>query len=214
MAYTISPLYPILDAGLLPLENRIAFIKILAGQLLDSGVNLLQYRNKTGSDREILEDATLLRTSLPGGHCVLILNDRPDLAVLAGFDGVHVGQQDLSPVAARTIVGEGRIVGVSTHNGSQLRIAAETPVDYIAIGPIFATASKQSPDPVVGLEGIRLARTLTSRPLVAIGGITVDNCRQVKDAGADSVAVISDLFRSPSGDSVAKVAKDFLARFR
>ncbi|HVJ09830.1 MAG TPA: thiamine phosphate synthase [Acidisarcina sp.] len=214
MAYTISPLYPILDASLLPLEDRSGFVTRLAGELLDAGVSLLQYRNKTGSDREVLEDVAMLRHLLPAGRCVLILNDRPDLAVLGGFDGVHVGQQDLSPDAARGIVGKGRVVGVSTHNAEQLRMAAEAPVDYIAIGPIFPTASKQNPDPVVGLEGIRLARSLTSRPLVAIGGITLENCSQVKEAGADSIAVISSLFQSPSGESPAKVARDFLARFR
>ncbi len=214
MAYAIASFYPVLDASLLPRDNRIIFIKRLVGELLDSGVTHLQYRNKIGSDRKVLEDAALLRASLPVGQCVLILNDRPDLAMLSGFDGVHVGQEDLSPAAARAIVGEGRIVGVSTHNGSQLRIAAEAPVDYIAIGPIFPTFSKQTLDPVLGMEGIRLARTLTSRPLVAIGGITRENCKQVKDAGADSVAVISSLFQSPSGESPAKVARDFLARLR
>lgn len=214
MLRAFPPLYPILDATLLPLENRAAFLERLAGELLEAGVTLLQYRNKTGSDREILRDAALLRSSMPGGRCLLILNDRPDLAVLAGFDGVHVGQYDLSPAAARIVVGEDRIVGVSTHNESQLRAAAEAPVDYLAVGPIFPTASKSNPDPVVGLEGLRRARALTSGPVVAIGGITLENCTQVKNAGADAVAVISNLFQSSSGDSPAKVARDFLARFR
>jgi thiamine-phosphate pyrophosphorylase len=214
MAYLLPPLYPILDASVLPLENRFAFLDALCGELLQAGVSLLQYRNKTGSDRELLDDAACLRGAMPTGRCLLVLNDRPDLAVIAGFDGVHVGQQDLSPAAARAVVGPHRIVGVSTHNALQLRVASQAPVDYVAIGPVFATASKLNPDPVVGLDGIRMARALTSLPLVAIGGITPGNCRQVRDAGADSVAVISSLFQSTSGDSPAVVAKDFLAHFR
>jgi thiamine-phosphate pyrophosphorylase len=214
MAYVLPPLYPILDVGILPLENRFAFLETLCGGLLEAGVRLLQYRNKTGSDRAILDDAVCLRRAMPTGRCLLVLNDRPDLAVIAGFDGVHVGQHDLSPAAARAVVGPQRMVGVSTHNALQLRAASQAPVDYIAFGPVFATTSKLDPDPVVGLDGIRMARTLTSLPLVAIGGITPGNCRQVQDAGADSVAAISSLFQSTSGDSAANVAKDFLAHFR
>lgn len=209
-----SALYPILDSALVPREDRSRFLTRIGGELMDAGVTLLQYRNKTGCDREILEDAGDLRAAMPGGRCLLILNDRADLAVLAGFDGVHVGQDDLSPQGARAVVGEGRIVGVSTHNERQLKAAELSPVDYIAVGPVFATASKANPDPVVGLEGVRMARRLTSRPMVAIGGITVENCFEVMQAGATSVAVISSLFQSPSGEQAAKVARDFLSRFR
>jgi thiamine-phosphate pyrophosphorylase len=209
-----SPLYPILDSGLIPSESRAAFLQRLGGELLDAGVTLLQYRNKRGCDREILEDARLLRAVMPAGQCTLILNDRADLCVLAGFDGVHVGQDDISPESARRIVGERKLVGISTHNEEQLRSAAQMPVDYIAIGPIFATGSKADADPVVGLEGVRLARSLTKNRLVAIGGITLENCREVKDAGADSVALISGVFQSSSGEPPAKVVRDFLARFR
>jgi thiamine-phosphate pyrophosphorylase len=209
-----SALYPILDSSLVPPEGRSVFLQRLGGELMDAGVTLLQYRNKTGSDRKILEDAAALRGAMPGGRCLLILNDRADLAVLAGFDGVHVGQDDLSPAGARAVVGEGRIVGVSTHNETQLKAAEASPVDYIAVGPIFATTSKANPDPVIGLEGVRMARELISRPLVAIGGITVENCFDVMQAGANSVAVISTLFQSPSGETPAKVARDFLARLR
>ena len=133
-------------------------------------------------------------------------------ALEAGFDGVHVGQQDMSPGEARKIVGSGRIVGVSTHNEIQVRDAEKEPVDYIAVGPIYATASKQNPDPVVGLEGIRMARTLTSKSLVAIGGITMTTALEVRSAGADSIAVISAIFAG-SGRP-AKLAKDFLDIFR
>ncbi len=139
----------------------------------------------------------------------LIMNDRADLCLAAGFDGVHVGQDDLSPEGARRVVGNGRIVGVSTHNLEQLKVADAGPADYIAFGPIFATSAKQNPDPVVGLEGLRAARAATRKPLVAIGGITRANVSSVIDAGADSVAVISDLVNSPR-----QAAEEFLLSIR
>ncbi len=135
----------------------------------------------------------------------LIMNDRADLCLAAGFDGVHVGHDDLSPESARRVVGPERIVGVSTHNLEQLKQADGSPVDDIAYGPIFATSAKQNPDPVVGLEGLRAARAATRKPLVAIGGITRANVCSVIDAGADCVAVISDLLDSPR-----QAAEEFL----
>ena len=125
------------------------------------------------------------------------MNDRADLCLAAEFDGVHVGQDDLSPASVRAIIGPERWLGVSTHNPEQLREADLTSADYLAIGPVFATSSKDKPDPVVGLEGVRRARQLTRKPLVAIGGITRANAASVIEAGADSVAVISDLLRDP-----------------
>jgi thiamine-phosphate pyrophosphorylase len=127
----------------------------------------------------------------------LIMNDRADLALAAGFDGVHVGQDDLSVEAVRAVVGPKMIVGVSTHNPEQVAQADNLDVSYIAVGPVFATSSKANPDPVIGIEGVRRARELTSKPLVAIGGITRANAASVREAGADSVAVISDLLSSP-----------------
>ena len=127
----------------------------------------------------------------------LILNDRADLCLAADFDGVHVGQDDLSPEAVRRIIGPNRWLGVSTHNPEQLRQADLTSADYLAIGPVFQTSSKENPDPAVGLEGVRRARALTRKPLVAIGGITRANAASVIAAGADSVAVISDLLGDP-----------------
>ena len=174
----------------------------------------MQYRNKSGNDREIIDDAKVLREAMPYGKCLLILNDRADLCMLAGLDGVHVGQDDISAASARRIVGEDKIVGISTHNEKQLQAATLMPVDYIAIGPVFSTGSKANADPVVGLDGVRLARASTQNRMVAIGGITLENCRQVREAGADSVALISGVFQSPSGEQPAKVARDFLARFR
>jgi len=167
-------------------------------------VTLLQYRNKVGSSREMLQDAREIRSAL-GRSMTLIMNDRADLCIAADFDGVHVGQDDLSPQGARTVIGDGKILGVSTHDLEQLMQADAGPADYIAYGPVFATSSKQNPDPVVGLAGICAARAATRKPLVAIGGITRANARSVIDAGADSVAVISDLLSSPT-----KVAEEFL----
>jgi thiamine-phosphate pyrophosphorylase len=140
------------------------------------------------------------------------MNDRADLAVLANFDGVHVGQDDLSFEDARRVVGPQKIVGVSTHTDEHVRAAEQTSADYIAIGPVFATTTKADTEPVVGLEGVRRARTLTTKPLVAIGGITRANARSAIEAGADSVAVISGLLAE--GESVEQVARDFLELLR
>ena len=192
-------LYAILDASYFS-DSQILFST--AEELLAGGVTLLQYRNKSGNAREMLEQARELKRRLDGAK--LIMNDRADLCFAAGFDGVHVGQEDLSPEGARKVVGTILWLGVSTHNPGQIEEADKTSADYIAIGPVFSTSSKANPDPVVGLEGVRQARALTRKPLVAIGGINRANCRSVIEAGADSVAVISDLTREPR-----KSAEDF-----
>ncbi len=188
-------LYPILDASLFADRKDLLDAAI---ELADAGCTPLQYRNKSGNARQMLEEARELK-ALVGASVKLIMNDRADLCLAAEFDGLHVGQDDLSPESARRIVGPGpaRWLGVSTHNPEQLAEADKTSADYLAIGPVFATSSKANPDPVVGLEGVRRARELTRKPLVAIGGITRANARSVIDAGADSVAVISDLLRDP-----------------
>jgi thiamine-phosphate pyrophosphorylase len=142
----------------------------------------------------------------------LILNDHADLVGPTGFGGVHVGQGDLSPTDARRVVGAERWVGVSTHNEEQVRVANETSADYVAVGPVFATGTKVDAEPVIGLDGVRRARALTRKPIVAIGGITRANARSVIDAGADSVAVISALFIE--GETVEKVTRDFLEVLR
>jgi len=192
-------LYAILDAGCFPDSNALFDV---AGELVLAGVTLLQYRNKSGNARVMLEQGRELRRQsrarAPAPHALkLIMNDRADLCLLAEFDGVHVGQDDLAPESVRGIIGSDRWLGVSTHNPEQLREADLTSADYLAIGPVFSTASKDKPDPVVGLEGVRRARQLTRKPLVAIGGITRANAASVIEAGADSVAVISDLLRDP-----------------
>jgi len=186
-------LYPILDASLFPDAGAIF---AAAEEFAAAGCTLLQYRNKSGNARRMLEDARELRARL-GSSVKLIMNDRADLCLAAQYDGLHVGQDDLSPESARRIIGPARWLGVSTHNPEQLAEADKTTADYLAIGPIFATSSKANPDPVVGLEGLRRARELTRKPLVAIGGIARANARSVIEAGADSVAVISDLLRDP-----------------
>jgi len=197
---SLPRLYAILDASFFP-ENKLLFIT--ANELLAGGVALLQYRNKSGNARQMLEQALELKRRL-GGSIKLIMDDRADLCVAAGFDGVHVGQEDLSPAGARKVIGERLWLGVSTHNPEQVKEADKTSADYVAIGPVFSTSSKANPDPVIGLEGVRTARALTRKPLVAIGGINRANCRSVIEAGADSVAVISDLMRDPR-----KSAEDF-----
>jgi thiamine-phosphate pyrophosphorylase len=186
-------LYAILDAACFP-DGAALFSA--AEELAAAGVTLLQYRNKSSNARQMLDDARNLKRVV-GGRAQLIMNDRADLALAAGFDGLHVGQDDLSPEAARRIIGPDLWLGVSTHNPQQIAQADKSDADYLAIGPVFATTSKASPDPVLGLEGVRRARELTRKPLVAIGGITRSNARSVIEAGADSVAVISDLIRDP-----------------
>jgi len=210
-------LYAIADARVLARLG--VALEDFARELRAAGVGLVQYRDKTGSPQQVLRAAAVLRTMFAGTACRLIMNDRADLAVLASFDGVHVGQGDLLPEDARRVVGAGRWVGVSTHTDEQVKAAGPASqdrdvghsagaADYVACGPVFATGTKADAEQVVGLEGVRRARTLTQKPLVAIGGITRANARSVIDAGADSVAVISGLF--DQGETVEQVARDFL----
>ncbi len=197
--FDLPRFYPILDAGLL-LKAGLS-IESFARQLREAGIRFLQYRDKDASDELLLQRAAILRRIFPVSDSCLILNDRVPLVVPAGYDGVHVGQEDLSPAETRGVLGTELLIGVSTHGEGQLVDAAVSPVDYVAIGPVFTTSSKRVPDPVVGLEGVRAARALTDKPVVAIGGINRANCAAVIEAGADSVAVISDLLQSP-GKSV------------
>jgi thiamine-phosphate pyrophosphorylase len=205
-------LYPILDFSCFAAKpETLRQMLRFADQLLQGGATILQYRDKSGDAARMLSCARELRR-VTQGQATLIVNDRCDICLAAQADGVHLGQDDLSPAGARNIFGEEGhkssrplVIGFSTHNLDQVREADAMPIDYIAAGPVFATASKANPDPVVGLEGIRRARRATAKPLVAIGGITRKNCRQVMDAGADAVAVISDLLESP-----VKAVEEFL----
>jgi len=176
----------ILDCGLrpeLPLDE-------LARCLAAAGVRWVQLRAKPATTASVLADTRRL-LSLSPPETFLVVNDRADVALLAGAAGVHLGQDDLPVTAARPLLGLGKIIGLSTHNCEQLEAARELPTDYLALGPIFPTATKADTSPDVGLEGLRRARPLTEKPLVAIGGITVENAAAVLAAGADAVAVIS-----------------------
>jgi thiamine-phosphate pyrophosphorylase len=174
----------------------------LAETLAASGVELIQYRNKTGFSRRFFEISRQLSSALGPRGVRLIVNDRPDIALLAGAGGVHVGQDDLGVEDARAICGglDGKDlwVGISTHTLEQLAAADRTSADYIAFGPVFPTATKKNPDAVVGTELLRKARQLTKKPLVAIGGITLERAAEVYRAGADSLAVIRDLTCVPN----------------
>ena len=206
---TLPKLYPIVDKAML--DVRGIGVAEYARTLRDAGVTLLQYRDKSGAPQEVLRAAEEISAVFADVDATLILNDRADLAALAGW-GVHVGHLDLAPADARRVVGAGSVIGVSTHNDAQVIAADASEADYIAVGPVFATSTKADAEPVIGLEGVRRARALTSKPLVAIGGITLENARSVIEAGADSVAVIGGLL--VKGEQPGKVAGDFLEILR
>jgi len=180
-----------------------------AQKLMDAGVKLLQYRAKNAAARELWNESRAIAEAARRVKCIFIVNDRPDVAYLAGADGVHVGQDDLGVEQARRVIGPDRWVGVSTHSLEQFRNAAASSADYIAVGPIFQTSSKANPDPVVGTELLRRGRVLTEKPIVAIGGITLERATDVLAAGADSVAVISDILKAKDP---ARMAREFIRR--
>jgi thiamine-phosphate pyrophosphorylase len=196
-------LYAILDPSLTT-EPLLA----VAQKLADAGLQLIQLRDKSASPSNLYDTARELSNFLASRNMKFILNDRPDIAALVDAAGVHVGQEDLPVEDARKICGAPRWVGVSTHNIEQLRQADLTSADYIAVGPVFPTGTKLNPDPVVGLEFLRQARRLTNKPLVAIGGITIETAADVFRAGADSVAVIRDLL---AAENVAERARGYQA---
>ncbi len=196
--------YPVIDADRIPAVPA-------AEELLAAGARILQFRHKSFFSRQAFEDASRIAELCRDAGALFIVNDRADIAKLLDA-GLHLGQDDLAPSDARRILPASSIIGFSTHNEQQLIAADREPVDYLAIGPIFATASKQNPDPVVGLERLRALRSLTQKPLVAIGGITRDRAPEVFEAGADSVAIIGDLipnFYAPA--SLRARAEEWLA---
>lgn len=195
-------LYAILDPGLIS-SPVIALAESLAG----SGVKLMQLRDKRSSARQLFSEVQSLIRILSPRAVRLIVNDRPDVAALSGSGGVHVGQDDLPVEETRKLCTAPMWVGVSTHNIEQLRAADQTSADYIAVGPIFPTGTKENPDPVIGIEFVRKARELTRKPLIAIGGITIQSAAEVYSAGADSLAVIRDLIATP--DPAAR-AREYL----
>ncbi|HEY1183189.1 MAG TPA: thiamine phosphate synthase [Bryobacteraceae bacterium] len=199
---TLPRLYPILDTG--ALEMRGLALVETAAAMLEGGARILQIRHKGLWSGKVFEDAREVATLCRQAGAALIVNDRADIAKLLGA-GLHVGQDDLSPADARALLGDGATIGYSSHHAAQLRDAAAEPVDYIALGPIFSTSSKQSPDPAVGIDELRRCRALVGKPLVGIGGITRENARAVFDAGADAVAVIADLL--PASATAADVRR-------
>ncbi|HTB19098.1 MAG TPA: thiamine phosphate synthase [Bryobacteraceae bacterium] len=190
---TLPPFYPIVDTV------------SAAEALLDAGARILQFRHKSFFSRRVLEDASRIAELCRTAGALFVVNDRADIARLLNA-GLHLGQDDLAPADARRILPAPGIIGFSTHNQQQLRAGDSEPVDYLAIGPIFATGSKQNPDPVVGLDRLRALRRLTQKPLVAIGGITRASAPAVFEAGADSVAIIGDLY-----PDVAVKAREWIA---
>jgi len=205
----IPGFYPIIDFSCFAAQSDpTSAVLTFASELLKAGATLIQYRDKQSPPQKVLSVARELRR-VTRNRAKLIINDYPDLCLASEADGVHVGQDDLSPAAVRGIfhaAKKGELwVGYSTHNLEQAREADRMPIDYLALGPVFTTSSKVNPDPVIGLDGVRRIKQFTTKPLVAIGGITRGNCRQVREAGASSVSVISDLLESP-----AKAVEDFL----
>jgi len=204
MRVSIPRFYAIID----PAKLGARLPPATARDLISAGVRLIQLRDKHASSRQLFETCKELRELLHGSGCALIVNDRADVARAADADGVHLGQTDLPVEMARRILVAGQWIGTSTHSLEQVVDADRTTADYIAFGPIFHTAGKDNPDPVVGLEGLRQARRATRKPLVAIGGISLQNAREVLAAGADSVAVIGGLLDAPD---LKERAREFLA---
>ena len=189
----LPKLYPITDARLSGLSHAEQVRRLSAG-----GADLIQLREKHLAPREFYREAEDALSIARALGVLLIINDRVDIALALKADGVHLGQDDLPPDAARALLGEQAIIGFSTHTVEQARAAARMPVDYIAIGPVFETSSKENPDPVVGLDGLRRVRQeVGAIPLVAIGGISPDSIGKVLEAGADTVAVIGLLLSNP-----------------
>ena len=209
MSLELPKLYPITDRRLSGLSHAAQVARLIEG-----GAGFIQLREKHLSPREFYREAEdALKIARERG-VRLVVNDRADIALALGADGVHLGQDDMPAAAARSLLGERAIIGCSTHSVEQAIEAAHMPVSYVAIGPVFATVSKEKPDPVVGLEGVRRVREAVGRsmPLVAIGGITRDNARSVLDAGADSVAVIGALLKPSEPNAIARLTREFLAR--
>jgi thiamine-phosphate pyrophosphorylase len=192
--FTLPPLYPITDEKMSGLSHAEQVSCLAQG-----GAKLIQLREKEMSPREFYESARAALEVARTYSVRLIINDRVDLALALNADGVHLGQDDLPPAAARELLGPHALIGYSTHNLEQATEAAHLPINYLALGPIFPTASKQNPDPVVGPDLLRLIRARVPHlPLVAIGGITRENARAALNAGADSVAVIAALLSPPA----------------
>ena len=205
MRFAFPKVYPILDSSVIPATGRSQYLRALGSGLAESGVTLLEYRNKSGSTAEILADASVLRSSMPGGQVKLILDDRADLVEQAQFDGVHVDAGDLSPAQARRLIGADRIVGTFGGSNDLLPGVLEAPADYLAIGPIFETRTKHTDRKPIGIDGVRRLRQQAGKDVVlsAAAGITLETAQLVLDAGATMVAIAEAIFRT------ADPAKEF-----
>ena len=189
----LPKIYPITDTRITELSHAVQ-----VERLIDGGATFIQLREKYASPKKFYEQAKEALKIARKHNVKIIINDRVDIALALGADGVHLGQDDLPPEFARKILGKKAIIGFSTHNLQQAADAVKLPVDYLAIGPVFATKTKENPDKIVGIEGVKNMREIIKNfPLVAIGGITGENFREVLNAGTDSVAVISDLLFQP-----------------
>jgi thiamine-phosphate pyrophosphorylase len=199
MSFSFPKIYPILDSSFIPATGRGEFLRRMGGSLAEAGVTLLEYRNKTGAEAELLTDAELLRSVLPAGQVKLILDDRVDLVERVGFDGAHVDAGDLKPAEARKLLGEDRIVGTFGGGEALLPGILHSGADYFSIGPVFATRTKQTALPLIGMEGVRRLREQAGPGpvLVAIGGITLATAPAALAAGASLVAIAGGLFRQP-----------------
>ena len=198
MAFSFPRIYPILDSATIPATGRAEYLQRLGRSLTDAGVTLLEYRNKTGSDAELLADAAALRAAMPAAQVKLILDDRADLVAAAGFDGVHVDAGDMPPAEARRLLGPSRIVGTFGGSDALLPGILAEPADYLAIGPVFPTTTKQTDKPPIGVEGVQRLRA-QARPdtvLVAAAGITLATAAAILAAGATTVAVSAAIFRA------------------
>lgn len=209
MSFELPNLYPITDRRLSGLSHAEQVARLIEG-----GASFIQLREKHLSPREFYREAEEALKVARGRGVRLVINDRADIALALGADGVHLGQDDMPPEAARSLLGEDAIIGLSTHSIEGAIAATHLPVTYVAIGPVFATSSKENPDPVVGLDGVRRVRDAFGHtlPLVAIGGITRDNARSVLDAGADSVAVIGALLVPSDPARITVLTREFFAR--
>jgi thiamine-phosphate pyrophosphorylase len=199
MSFSFPKIYPILDSSFIPATGRAEYLRRLGSSLADAGITLLEYRNKTGAESELLADAELLRSLLPAGQVKLILDDRADLVERVGFDGVHVDAGDLKPAEARTLLGPDRIVGTFGGGEALLPGILHSGADYFSIGPVYATRTKQTSLPLIGMEGVRRLRDQAGPGpvLVAIGGITLATAPAALAAGASVVAIAGGLFRQP-----------------
>ena len=204
-SHSLSGLYIILDPSVCPARPLVEVLRAAA----EAGASIFQYRNKTASMKEAYAEALALRQAAAKAGVLFIVNDRCDLALALDADGVHLGQGDLPLNLARKVMGPDKLIGISTHNPDQVREAAAGKPDYLGFGPIFKPGSKQDHDSVVGLEGLRTIRSLTSLPVFAIGGIQVDQVGEVVRAGANGVAVISAILKAPD---ISHAVKMFLAQ--